>query len=134
MTKTKIAARRKEAGSIIAKWRPRLFLHEWYLDLHYPKEDIDSDRPNTSVIAEIDTDPVYLTALIRIYPAWMNTEDPKKREWQLVHELVHCLTDSLYNCGLNLLNGTLVLSSDLNSEREQLTQRVTNIAFKGEWK
>jgi hypothetical protein len=133
MTKAKIAARRKEASSVIKKWKPRLFLHEWYIDLHYPKEDIDSGVVNSVVMADVETNPVYMTALIRVFPSWMNDSCSKKRELALVHELAHCLTDSLYNCGLNLLNGTLVLADELNSEREQLTQRIANIAFKDEW-
>jgi hypothetical protein len=116
---------RKWTRKIVEKWRPRLFLGEWFIDLNYQKEDIDSDsRP----MATCKADPVYMQATIKIYPCfWDHSE--YERAHALVHEMIHCHTQSVWNCMLSLHQGELIVPDQMRCEIEQLTQRISNIAF-----
>ena len=118
-----IISRRREAARIVSKWRKPLFLHEWYFDLHYPEENL-----NESTIADISANPTYLKAHIRIFPLWSDLS-PTLREETLVHELLHCHTQRLWDLAQNLLNGVLVPHHSIHDEVELLTQRLTNVVF-----
>lgn len=122
---------RKEVTKIVEKWRRRLFLHEWFVDVSYAKEDIRCDGPG-EVVASIESDPVYKNAEITIYPAWF-TRSPKRRELALVHELCHCHTQAVANNMHNMRNGTQVFDHDIRDHIEELTQRMALIAFRDEW-
>lgn len=112
-------------------WRPRLFLGEWFIDLKYAHEDQDMQAGGRPA-ADCWSDPVYMQATITVYPCFWNST-PDRREHILVHELAHCLTQSTWNCMKALHMGELITPEMMKCENEQLTQRITNIAFQQEW-
>ncbi len=118
---------RKELRVLIAKWRPRLYLNEWHIDLNFPMEGPEESGGMT-VLAEIDACPVYLTARINVYPAWFE-RGKDAREKTIVHELCHCLTQEMSNLVSNLQNSVLVTHPQRIDAVEKLTQRLTHIAL-----
>jgi hypothetical protein len=119
-------SRRAWVKKMIGRWRSRLFLGEWFIDIEY------HDDINSKAAAQCDADPVYMTAKIRIYPCfWYSSR--LDREMILVHELCHCITQSAWNCMASLLDGQLVTKNQQQCELERLTQRITNIAFQQKW-
>ena len=116
----------------IKKWRLRLFLGEWYIDLIYKKEPNENNHPGFTITATCDADPVYMRAFVSIYPEFFRLSK-KQMEETIVHELSHCHTQSVWNCMKCLHQGELITPDQMRSEIEQLTQRITNIAFQDEW-
>lgn len=133
MSKAPSDKSRKEVSRYIDKWRSRLFLHEWFIDVDYPKEDLVLDDGRSGdVLAEVDPDPVYKNARIKIYPAWFRKER-KVREFAVVHELCHCHTQEMRGIAGSLKNGVLYHDHQIADANESLTQRVALIAFRDEW-
>jgi len=122
---------RKEVQRLINKWRPRLFLGEWYINLEYPTEDC-SHKDGYNTIADINTDTVYLNAKIRIYPAFFRKEK-RVQEETIVHELCHIHTQELWDTALRLKNGYNVHEMAIQDSVEKTTQRVANIALNSKW-
>ena len=89
MAKKPTKADRQFVKDSIDKWRKRMFLCEWFIDVHYATED----EPDCSAENHVKSD--YLRSEITIYPNFW--EAP--RDWQehcLVHELAHILTEPMY--------------------------------------
>lgn len=125
-------AKRKFCKDIVNKWRSRLFLGEWFIDLCYASTDKD-EQPGGRPAAECRADPVYMQATITIYPCFWNS-DVDRRIHMLVHELCHCHTQSVWNIIKNFSNGFYTVPDDVHAEIEILTQRMANIAYQQEWK
>ena len=122
--------RRKFVKDTIDHWRRRLFLCEWHLDVAYAKEDQDSEE---RAAATCRANPVYMTAEITIYPCfWKHSEIDQRH--MLVHELCHCITQSIWNVAKSQHNGFLMSPHVVHDEIEMLTQRISSIAFQEEWK
>lgn len=124
---------REEVRGYIEKWRTKLFLHEWYFDVSYPDSGHQNENDGSTLLASIAVNQTYSQAHINVFPSWISESNKKKREEVIVHELCHCLTESVYSKAFDLLNGKLVLGADLNEEREKLTQKISTIAFRDEW-
>lgn len=120
---------RKTVQRWINKWRPRLFLGEWNLDVRYAIEN-DPDTPD--LYADIAVSTKYIEATITIYPVFWEQGSMRQQE-VLVHELAHCITDKAYRNCTDLLNGNHVTPKQANYDWEQLTQRVANVALNSEW-
>lgn len=109
----------------IDKWRPRLHLGEWFIDVVYTSESSNSS-------AEISPDPVYLRAVLQIHSGFWNAPI-KYQEMILVHELCHCISEETYILHMELLNDRFVTKKSIEDARERLTQRIANVAFRDEW-
>lgn len=112
---------------IIEKWRPRLLLGEWAINLNYPESDVDQSGDRT-ILAYVSADPVYLNATIHIYPAWFDRSD-EVREMTLVHELCHCFTQEVWNMMDMQHRGEVVPDRYQREAVERLTQRITNAVY-----
>ena len=110
----------------VNKWRPRLFLGEWFFHLRYSNEDVEP-------AAEISVNVPYMDAEIIIHPKFWS-RDLKDQEHAIVHEMCHCHTEPSYASHVNMLNFKVVTLDYVELIREQLTQRIANIAFQQEWK
>jgi hypothetical protein len=120
-----------EVRRYIEKWRPRLFLGEWFIELLFPEEDLGSEN-GYSTLANVCADPTYLNAKIQVFPAFFAA--PKDvREHAIVHELCHCLTQEAWDTAGRMRDGGLVNESELTKVVERLTQRIANVAFKNEF-
>lgn len=115
-----------EVRQMIDRWRRRLLLNEWNFNLVYPAQDVDCD--GAGVLADISADGVYLTARIRIYPAWFR-KDKQTREHVLVHELCHCFTEEAWHLLRSQNNGVAVHNHIITDAIERLTQRIANAVF-----
>lgn len=111
---------------LIEKWRKRLLLNEWYIDVIYPDEGRCLD--GREVIASNSANPAYLNMQISIYPAFFEAPEQLQEE-TLVHELCHALTQPVWDMMESLHNGENVTPKHQRSAIETLTQRLTNIAF-----
>jgi len=117
---------RREIKRYIKKWRPRLFLGEWYIVTQHMVND------ENGWAATCDPDEVYFHATISVYPSfWKHRK--LEREEIIVHELCHCLTVGSIKMSRDLLEGDLVTAKQIKENNEMLTQRITNIVFNDEW-
>lgn len=114
---------RNEIKRYVNKWRPKLFLGEWFFNTNFAVED-------SGAAATVKVDYVYLRADIMVFPCfWKHCQ--KEREEIIVHEMCHCISEEMYQASVQMANGFLVTANDAQDRRERLTQRITNIAF--EW-
>lgn len=111
----------KEVARLIKKWKPRMFLQEWMIEVKFAEQDKDG------YIAEISPCPVYLRASMTVYPCFKKLP-PEERENAIIHELAHCHTQELFNLVERLGGGQLVPKDMATEALERLTQRVANIA------
>jgi hypothetical protein len=116
--------RSKRAVQLIEKWRPRLLLGEWRINVSYPSKDVETHGPG-ECLADVVVNPVYFLATINIYPAWFNkTQDVQ--EHAIVHELCHCFTQEAWNLMDSQHNGVVVHPHTQRDAIERLTQRIAN--------
>lgn len=114
---------------IVEKWRPRLFLGEWHISLSYPKEDVEA-RGSGQCLAEVSVNPVYMNAVISIYPALFKKTN-EVQEHAIVHELCHCLTQEVWELMDMQHRGAAVGEHFQRESVERLTQRIANAVFYG---
>lgn len=119
---------KKRVENWIEKWRPRLYLQEWYFNIEYMSGSLDSD--DYIINATIMACPTYLKAKIRIYPDFWSI-DKDRQERIIVHELSHCLTQELWNVTDDLHMGKLVSQDTIKQIAERLTQRISTAVFMG---
>jgi hypothetical protein len=115
--------------AIVNKWRSKLFLGEWYFSFCDAKEDITGDG-NGNVIADISVNPVYMTAVIKTFPAYYR-KDKDTQEHSIVHEMCHCITEESWDAMDALVNGRLVTPKQQRDIIERLTQRIANAVYYG---
>lgn len=116
---------RTEIRAVIKKWRPILYLNDWYFDVVYPCENLNPEG-GFEVTAEIHADPIYKMGKIWVFPAFFSL-DPARREHAIVHELCHCVTQELTDQVVKLQDGFLVTKRERLQANERLTQMLTNI-------
>lgn len=114
------------ARKLIDKWRGRLFLHSWHLDLFYMKEG--EGEGGWDVLASINANPVYMKAKIQIFPAFWD-RSPDVQEEALVHELCHCHTQALVDLVHRQQDGGQVTHQERIDTLERLTQQIAVIAM-----
>lgn len=124
-------AQRQFCKRVINKWRSRMFLGEWFIDLVFESADMDS-QPGGRPSATCWADPVYMQATITVYPCFWNAPIDR-RIHMLVHEMAHCHTQSMWNVAKCLHMGELITPDNIRCEIENLTQRIANIAYQQEW-
>lgn len=116
-----------EAKAIINKWRGRLFLLEWNINVEV---QVASPENDYVCLADCNADPVYLQAHINIYPGWTKKNNAEKEE-ALVHELAHCLTQEMLNTARAMSEGTLCTRKQILATNERMTQRLANVCILG---
>lgn len=84
----KLKAVREEVRGLIRKWKPRLYLDMWDIDIDY----FDGPIPGFEhALAVCTPTPNYYLGRIRVnYPEYAKTK-PDRRETVIVHELLHLL-------------------------------------------
>lgn len=121
-------AQKREIKRYVEKWRPKLFLAEWFISLDYVGPD-PSDEGAFDTLLSIDVAVEYMRARIRVYPAFW-ARDKETREEAMVHELCHCITQESSDQVSKLRDGMLVTKTEKHEANERLTQRIANIALK----
>ncbi len=106
------------------KWIPKLYLHQWQIELMYQDSD-DEDR--TAIFTEME--PRYMSAVWSVYPSYFN-QIKWKREEIVVHELFHCITAILCRLAAEGSKGHVVTREHLNHFKEEVTQHLTNIVMR----
>lgn len=119
---------KKEITRLLEKWRNRLLLNEWHIDVVYPIADSNDGREGCSVLASNCVNTAYISMQISIYPAFFNASK-YTREKALVHELCHAITQPAWDVMGSLYNGVLTAPHQQIDIIETLTQRVANIAL-----
>lgn len=126
MAKHPTVTDKKFVKETIDKWRKRMFLAEWFIDVSY------SDESNPGCSAENSVNIDYLRSTITIHPNFWDAP----RDWQehaLVHELAHIISEPMYKLHIDSLNFKVVTPDHIETLREQLTQRIANMVFQQEW-
>lgn len=121
----------KEVSRVIAKWQRKLNLDEWVIDAKLMKEPPEPESSTVGAgvtLAEVRPCPVYLQATVMIYPEFWKNPAPK-REAALVHELVHCITQELFDVIRALWRDEAVSLREAKEKLERLTQRITYVAI-----
>lgn len=124
--------KRKWCRDTVGKWRARMFLGEWLINVAHDKEDQamqTGGRPAASCWA----DPVYMHATITIFPCFWNSPQDE-RTHILIHELAHCHTQSVWNTMKDFSAGVFTTPDNVKNQIEQLTQRIANMVYQQEWK
>ncbi|QDP68073.1 MAG: hypothetical protein Unbinned5081contig1003_5 [Prokaryotic dsDNA virus sp.] len=109
----------------VKKWKKELFLDQWKIYVKYHDFNEKEDVP-----ASCNPDSDYMFIDIHVYKSFWSFS-LKEQESFIVHELCHCITESIASNSFDLLNGNLVTSRQLTKTIENLTQRIANIAFPG---
>lgn len=99
-----MSKRKHPAQVLVERWRHRLNLHEWTFTVVDLPGDQESDDCGADVICDINANPVYRIAKLRLYPIWYRSK-PDVREFAIVHELCHCITEPLRDAMQALHNG-----------------------------
>jgi hypothetical protein len=128
MTKRKPPKGHAQVGKWLAKWRPRLLLNEWHIEVVYPDSAPDSGRDGYSVLAQNSVNVAYLHMVISIYPEFFaSTKDAQ--EATIVHELAHAIVQPAWDMVRALHAGVSCPPHIQVDTMETLTQRVANVAL-----
>lgn len=109
----------------VAKWKPRLFLQVYHIEIEFEREPDPTDEENP---VSITNHFPYLSALIHVRPIFW-TESATIQEHAIRHELAHLITAPLANCAESLHNGRHVTRADISNREETLTDWIARIAF-----
>lgn len=121
---------RRELCRILDKWRPRLFLHDWFIDFRYLESPQTSEVFET--IATCTPNHVYRRAQITVYSAWFK-HPVKEREAMIVHELCHLVVEEAAQLAKDCRDGKNHHPHAVVDTFEKLVVNLTNIVFKNEW-
>lgn len=121
---------RKEVCRIIEKWRRLLFLNAWTFNVTWPDADCTHSEHGQTIdkIASSDIDPIYLRSEIRIYPLW-KTRDKEDREKDIVHEMAHCLTETITRELELVVGGQATSNRRIKEINENMTEHIASIIF-----
>lgn len=112
--------------TLIDKWQPLLFLHEWRLSRAYSKWA--ADEPDCP--AEITADCTYKRATLTFYPSFFGDREADNLEHIIVHELCHCVTMIMKEPAYQaLVKEKHVMWHAFKEADERCTQQMTNIIF-----
>lgn len=115
----------------LAKYRSKLFLQDWFIECDYQKENEKSDTH--TLVASNNCDHIYLTAKIKIYPAfWERTL--WCQEETIIHELCHCLTQGAWDAIKASQDGLLITGNQSRDIMELLTQKICVVVMNYETK
>ena len=123
----------KRVRQWLEKWRTRLFLHEWFIRFDYPDTDPQPTMSGGEVLAEAEVSVPYKMLTVKLYKPFFR-KGLKTQEHSLVHELCHAHTQEMWDIAGSLRNGVMYHDYQVRDAVEALTQRMSIIAFRDEWK
>lgn len=116
---------------ILEIYKPYFYLNEYVMEV---KEcEYDEHVGGRATMAMISIDPIYLNFSVSLYPRLKAMFDAGKRQdvaEVLCHEMSHILTEPLYLCSIDLLQGKLRTEDYIEELRERQTQRICNVIFR----
>ena len=122
MVTKKQRTKKRKIEALIVKWKKKLNLHEWQIISSYSGTDRDNCAAEISVMSD------YFYADITFHNCYFNN-NLRAQEEILIHELCHCITEKAYIAHMDMLRYKIVTRDHIEMIREQLTQRICNIAF-----
>jgi hypothetical protein len=114
----------------VEKYRTRLFLHSWFIDIEYPMQDEPADPDGSRTMARVFVSEEYMKARIQIFPYFFE-RSLYEQEAGICHELCHCLTEQVADSLKTLTSGGMVPEGIQRQEIERLTQWICVIAMHG---
>lgn len=112
----------------LEEWRSPLFLDRWRMDVQLEPE-ADVEEPST--VAWINANPAYARATISVYPLfWDDKIGDAGREYHLLHELCHCITEATRKITFDILNDRFVTAAHVKKENETSTEWIAAIVWK----
>lgn len=118
----KSAADKKRVQGYISKWADVLFLSHWSWEVGYMPQD-DGEK---GTLADIEAQPEYLSARIRIFPCFW-TLSAERQERTIVHELCHAVISPVSGAYEDLMDGNHVSQTSFGKLNEATTQHIANI-------
>lgn len=95
---------KKNTDELLGKWQVLLFMNSWTINPAYAEFE---DREDPGTRADVSSDPRYHQANITFYPGFFGASD-FDRENVIIHELTHCLVESMQEQIKDLMYGKLV--------------------------
>jgi hypothetical protein len=116
----------------IAKWKPRLLLDNWGIQVEYKGEDSDGKRSDGEAVltaAEIVVDHRYKEARILVYPM-LFTRPVAYQHSTIVHEMLHIATDELRTALSAGVRKGAISAKSRDDLSEGITEYVTKVMFR----
>ena len=119
-------SQRKEVIRIVRRWRSRLLVEHWTLQI-VPMPRANARDPK-STLAQVDVSERYATATVRIYPPFWK-ESPAERERVLMHELTHAPLNRIANLLDRAIRAGVATEAEVDDAHEQLVEHFTNVVW-----
>lgn len=117
-------AEREKVKGYINKWAHILFLNNWTISLAY----LTQDEPDKGTLADIEAQPEYFSASIRIFPCFWKL-DAEGQERTIVHELCHAVISPVSGAYEDMMDGNHVSQTSFGKLNEGTTQHIANIVL-----
>jgi hypothetical protein len=124
MSKAPTEAQRKRVIRFVNKYRHKLFLEKWDLNISYMRYN----KSGSKAVADISINEEYFDAKICIYPRFWNLY-VKDQEFAILHELCHCITEESFDVAANILQGSMTTHEAIRFTNERMTQTIAKILF-----
>lgn len=110
---------------MVEELRWDLFLGHWKISVRFNKEDAPAHSNSERSTAVVNASPTYSNAVITIFPIMEKEygDDPDMIREIITHELVHCITEEMYNLSTNRYS----TPPEINTANEKLVQHITRL-------
>lgn len=129
--KTKISKKEQaRISDLVKKWQGLMYLSQWKITVEVDEERRESADENSAVLAAIDPDSTYKTAILFLFKDWFEV-DKYQQEGAIIHELAHCIVQPYRNALEQAMGGTLVTPQAQNEINETITSHIANVIQRG---
>lgn len=98
LTDAQVRQQERRIRAFFKKWRDRLWLHEWHVDLLYFNGPISEEHFSACAVTDVRWE--YRDATIKWNLEAVATLSDEKLEWVLVHEAMHILVNEMRESGI----------------------------------
>lgn len=115
----------KTVTKIVEELRWDLFLGHWKINIKFSKNDPPTHDNFEKNIAIVNANSIYSNAIITIYPVMEKEykDNPDMIREVITHELVHCITEEMYNLSINRYS----TPPEIQTANEKLVQHITRL-------
>lgn len=120
---------KREVQRLVEKWTKILDLQNWTFQIELSKKNIDPDESGLEIPAQTVISSRYSTCLIKINPCYSDYTK-NQREFFIIHELCHCITDKLDELLYRIECGKHVAYGQRIDVREEVTDKMARILYR----
>lgn len=118
---SKLRNQKRVVETLLRHYQKLLKLDHWTIDLVISKDENDGN----GAAAICNPQWQYESAVITVFQC--SFKPPNDIHDFIKHELAHCITQPLYESGMDLLSGKLVTHRELQDQREIMTERISKL-------